>query len=164
MWWILFQVEMTFTNTAILKTQRAVLLSCVFLFACSLVHAKYRFDSWTAENGLPQNSVNSILQTRDGYLWLSTSDGLARFDGIRFTTFSRGNTKGIASNRFTVMLEDRAGDLWIATEDGGLTRHHDGTFKTFTTSDGLLDKRVVALQEDSEGNLLAVSRGGIAKR
>lgn len=151
-------------NLAILQLQRAGLLGCVFLFACSLVHAKYRFDSWTAENGLPQNSVNSILQTRDGYLWLSTSDGVARFDGLRFTTFNRGNTKGIASNRFTVMFEDRAGDLWIATEDVGLTRYHNGAFKTFTTSDGLTDSRVVALQEDSAGNLLAFSNRGIVRR
>jgi signal transduction histidine kinase/ligand-binding sensor domain-containing protein len=155
---------MILRNIAILRMQRTLLLACVFFFACILVHGKYRFDSWTAENGLPQNSVNSILQTRDGYLWLSTSDGVARFDGIRFTSFNRGNTKGIASNRFTIMIEDRAGDLWIGTEDGGLTRYHNGAFKTFTTSDGLPDTRVVALQEDGDGNLLVLSGRGIVRR
>ncbi len=51
--------------------------------------AQYRFDHWTADNGLPQNSVRDIVQTRDGYLWLTTFDGLVRFDGVRFTVFSR---------------------------------------------------------------------------
>src|SRR5690242_7069249 len=47
--------------------------------------AKYYFDSWTTVNGLPQNSCNAILQTRDGYLWIATADGLVRYDGARFT-------------------------------------------------------------------------------
>src|SRR5689334_15506965 len=63
--------------------------------------AQYQFDSWNTDNGLPQNSVNAILQTRDGYLWLATSDGLVRYDGVRFTVFNKGNTDGILSNRFT---------------------------------------------------------------
>ena len=53
------------------------------------VFAQYRFDYWTADNGLPQNSVRDIVQTRDGYLWPATFDGLVRFDGVRFTVFSR---------------------------------------------------------------------------
>lgn len=53
------------------------------------VSAQNRFDSWNTENGLPQNSVNDILQTRDGYLWLATFGGLVRFDGIRFVIFDR---------------------------------------------------------------------------
>jgi len=54
---------------------------------------------WTTEDGLPQNSVNAILQSRDGYLWLATFGGLARFDGVRFTIFNSGNTPGLLSNR-----------------------------------------------------------------
>src|SRR5262249_9556951 len=77
---------------------------CSTLFLCVVVppvaHAQYRFDSWTTDNGLPQNSVRAILQTRDGYLWLATSDGLVRFDGVRFTIFNKGSSAGINSNRF----------------------------------------------------------------
>ena len=46
----------------------------------SAAQAQYRFDSWTADNGLPQNSIHAIHQARDGYLWLATSDGLVRFE------------------------------------------------------------------------------------
>ncbi len=57
-------------------------------------------------NGLPQNSVRSIIQTRDDYLWLTTFDGLVRFDGVRLTGFDKSNTKGLSTNRFTALYED----------------------------------------------------------
>src|SRR5664279_5161584 len=53
---------------------------------------QYVQDVWTTRDGLPQNSVYSIAQTRDGYIWLATQEGLARFDGVRFTVFDRSNT------------------------------------------------------------------------
>jgi ligand-binding sensor domain-containing protein len=62
--------------------------------------AQYRFDHWTADNGLPQNSVRDIVQTRDGYLWLATLDGLVRFDGVRFTVFNKSNSPGISATAF----------------------------------------------------------------
>jgi ligand-binding sensor domain-containing protein len=73
--------------------------------------AQYRFDQWTADNGLPQNSVRDIVQTRDGYLWLTTFDGLVRFDGVRFTVFNKSHSPGINSNRFNCLYEGCQGDL-----------------------------------------------------
>lgn len=61
---------------------------------------RYLHSAWTTENGLPQNDVLPI-QTRDGYLWLATQGGLARFDGVKFTIFDTGNTDGLRSNRMT---------------------------------------------------------------
>lgn len=93
--------------------------------------AQYQFDSWTTNDGMPQNSVQAILQSRDGYLWLTTFDGLVRFDGVRFTVFNRANTPGIKSNRFTALYEDVDGVLWIGTENGVLTRFDGRTFESF---------------------------------
>src|SRR6266478_5463511 len=90
--------------------------------------AQYRFDNWTTDDGLPQNTVSAILQTRDGYLWLATAAGLVRFDGLRFAVFDKANTKGLTSVRFSALFEDADGSLWSGTEDGGLTRYHNGTF------------------------------------
>ena len=70
----------------------------------STARAQYRFDSWTADTGLPQNIIRAIHQTADGYLWLATLDGLARFDGVRFTIFNKSNSPGIQSNRFTGII------------------------------------------------------------
>jgi ligand-binding sensor domain-containing protein len=93
-----------------------LLFYLLFLFGSQPAHAQYRFDHWTADNGLPQNSVRDIVQTRDGYLWLTTFDGLVRFDGVRFTVFNKSNSPGIITNRFVQLFEDAQGDLWATTE------------------------------------------------
>jgi ligand-binding sensor domain-containing protein len=85
-------------------------LATVFVFLCPLTTlAQYRLESWTNDNGLPQNTVRSITQTRDGYLWLTTFDGLVRFDGVQFKVFNTNNTKGLTSNLFTALYEDKDG-------------------------------------------------------
>ena len=109
----------------------------VVIYLATTAQAQYRFDHWTADNGLPQNSVCDIVQTRDGYLWLTTFDGLVRFDGVRFTVFNKSNSPGILSNRFMQVYEDRHGDIWASTESGMLVRRHEGRFTTCTTAQGL---------------------------
>jgi ligand-binding sensor domain-containing protein/two-component sensor histidine kinase len=99
-------------------------------------------DTWQTPQGLPENLVSCILQTRDGYLWVGTYGGLARFDGIRFVTFGVHNTKGFRHNRITSLLEDRAGDLWIGSDGGGVTRYHDGQFVNYGIQDGLVSDSV----------------------
>jgi ligand-binding sensor domain-containing protein len=78
---------------------------------------RVRFKTWNTENGLPQNTVNRIVQTPDGYLWLATFDGLARFDGARFKIFKKSNTPALPMNRIYDLVVDAAGRLWIWTED-----------------------------------------------
>jgi ligand-binding sensor domain-containing protein len=98
------------------------LLFCLFfLVGSQATPAQFRFDHWSADNGLPQNSIRDIVQTRDGYLWLATHDGLVRFDGVRFTVFNRSNSPGIITNRFISLYEDTQGDLWATAEVTGLT-------------------------------------------
>ena len=77
---------------------------------------------WRTEDGLPQNTVPAILQSRDGYLWAGTELGLVRFDGQHFTVFDRRNTPELKSNFVDALLEDHRGNLWIGTAGGGLTR------------------------------------------
>src|SRR5437868_12846950 len=115
--------------------------------------AQYLHSVWTTENGLPQNSINAILQTRDGYLWIATFGGLARFDGVKFTVFDVGNTEGLKSSRIFALCEDREGNLWIGTENGGLTRYREGVFTTFTMKDGLPKDSIFSIIEDRQGNL-----------
>ncbi len=129
----------------------------IFVWVAS-VQGQYRFDHWTADNGLPQNSVRDIVQTRDGYLWLTTFDGLVRFDGVRFTVFNKSNSPGIITNRFVRLYEDVHGDLWASTENGGVTRLHQGRFITYTTEHGLPDNHVTGMGGDGQGNLLLFLR------
>ena len=61
---------------------------------------------WKTENGLPDNAVTAVVQTRDGYLWVGTYGGLVRFDGVRFTVFNSASTPGLQSDRITGLFED----------------------------------------------------------
>ncbi len=134
-------------------------------FATSAALAQYRpyrFDHWTTEDGLPQNSVNDIRQTRDGYLWFTTLDGLVRYDGVRFTIYNKSNLPGLASNRLLRLAEDTDGALWIGSEGDGVTRYAQGVFKTFTTRDGLPHNRVSRIQPDGAGGLHFQTRDGYA--
>ena len=127
------------------------------------IAAQYRLNGWTAENGLPQNVIRGIAQTPDGYLWIATLDGVARFDGVRFTVFNKSNTPGIASNRFGSMMEDQNGDLWFTSEGGNVTRYHRGSFHTYGPEEGIPANSIHGLARDSGGNLWMLSEDSIEK-
>jgi signal transduction histidine kinase/ligand-binding sensor domain-containing protein/DNA-binding NarL/FixJ family response regulator len=122
--------------------------------------SQYLHDVWQTEDGLPQNSVVTILRSRDGYLWLGTQDGLVRFDGVRFTTFDTHNSPGLGHNYILCLLEDRDGSLWIGTSGGGLTRYRDGRFTSFTEKEGLPASQVKSLMQDRLGRLWVGTIGG----
>jgi len=107
--------------------------------------------------------VLSILQSQEGYLWLATSDGLVRFDGVRFTIFNKANTKGIKSNRLTALFESNDGALWVGTEEVGIIRYKDGEFTTFNIEEGLPDRWVWAIHQDKDRNPLVLTKNGIAQ-
>ncbi|CAN5703143.1 ligand-binding sensor domain-containing diguanylate cyclase [soil metagenome] len=137
----------------------------IFLLCClgRNAQAQYQFDTWTADNGLPQNIIRGLSQTSDGYLWLATLNGLARFDGIRFTVFDKSNTPGISSNRFTSMHKGRDGDLWLDIEGGGLTRYHRGTFHTYGTDLGVYDTPARVLAGNEAGAIWILAGNNIAQ-
>ena len=86
-----------------------------FSLDSSTAITQYHQDVWSERDGLPQGSVQAIIQARDGYLWVGTRDGLARFDGVKFTVFQAENSPGLESNDIRALYEDRAGRLWIGT-------------------------------------------------
>ena len=117
--------------------------------------AQYGLDTWTTEQGLPQNVVRAVQQARDGYLWVVTMDGLARFDGVRFTVFKRTTSAGISTNRF-LAIHESGDDLWFGTE-GGVVRYRDGAFTSYATDQGLPDLLVTALTGSEAGDLWVLS-------
>ncbi len=140
----------------------------VALLACACLltaHAQYRFDHWTTENGLPHNSIRALQQTRDGYLWLTTGDGLVRFDGVRFKVFNRTNTPEMTSNNFSffALHEDRQGALWAGTTNGGVIRYQNGIFTAYTTREGLASNTVSRIDEDAEGTIWIFTVGGLTQ-
>jgi len=90
--------------------------------------ADYLIDLWSSDNGLPDSSVTAITQTPDGYLWVGTYNGLARFDGVQFVTFDPFNTPALKHARVDGLFVDAQGTLWINTHDGSMTACHNGVF------------------------------------
>ena len=121
---------------------------------------QYTQNTWSTSAGLPHNSILAIAQTQDGYLWLGTEEGLARFDGVRFVVFDTHNTPALGSNHISALLADTKQNLWIGTRGGGLTVFRAGTFKTYTTRDGLTNDAILALKEDDQGSLWIGTNGG----
>lgn len=118
----------------------------------------YQVDVWQREDGLPQNSVTTIKQTADGYLWLGTQDGLVRFDGIRFHLFDQNNTPAIKNSRIVQLFEDRQNSLWIGTEQGGIVRFRAGEFTSYAMpSRGTTHNYARVFCSDAEGLFWLVS-------
>jgi ligand-binding sensor domain-containing protein/serine phosphatase RsbU (regulator of sigma subunit) len=113
-----------------------------------------------SDEGLPQNFVPAIAQTRDGYLWLATQEGIVRFDGARFVIFSAGTIPEIGSNDVDALAADAEGGLWIGTRGGGLTHYGGGTFTRYTTKDGLAHDVVLTVKVARDGTVWIGTRGG----
>jgi ligand-binding sensor domain-containing protein/signal transduction histidine kinase len=165
------------THTFRLSRIAVVRFVCVYLlFSASLLDAQspppwpparahhilddYQLDRWTTQDGLPDNEIAAILQTRDGYLWLGTRKGLVRFDGMRFVVFSSENTPAFLHNIVSSLLEDRGGSLWIGISGGGLLRLDHGKFLAFTQKNGMSSNFVNSLCEDRAGVIWAGTAGG----
>jgi ligand-binding sensor domain-containing protein/signal transduction histidine kinase len=122
-------------------------------------NAGYSIRTWQTEDGLPQNSVTAIAQTRDGYIWIGTFGGLARFDGERFQTFEAVNTPQLTDSRIAALFEDAEGVLWIGHDSGKVTRYRDGKFEAFTTSTGSHEK-ILSIGSDPAGMIWFLRQNG----
>ncbi len=108
---------------------------------------------WTQQQGLPDNSVTAVLQTRDGYLWIGTPQGLARFDGARFVPVSPSLLHSNDSLHITALCEDSTGRLWVGTLSEGLFAYASGSLKRFLAETNSLNDSINSIAEDAAGNL-----------
>lgn len=121
---------------------------------------QYMLSSWEITQGLPQNTVEDIAQTADGYLWIATQEGLARFDGVRFTVFDRGNTPQLESNLINAVAADQRGALWIGTGKG-LVCLERGRFQRFSREHGLAGNYVRRLYAGANGRIWVGTETGL---
>src|SRR5689334_16337665 len=124
--------------------------------------AQYGHDAWRIEQGLPQDTVEAIAQTLDGYLWVGTQRGLARFDGVGFTVFAPDNTPALRTPAIDSLLADPDGSLWITTDGGGLLRYREGEFTRVEAAG--LPTRLRSLLRDPDGSLwIGSNQGGLLR-
>lgn len=118
-----------------------------------------RLSVWTSESGLPQNTIDAMVQTRDGYLWMGTEEGLVRFDGVRFVVSDRQNAPGLRSAFVSSLYEAPDGTLWIGTYGGGLSRLRNGHIEAFRP-DILGKDRMRGMHTMPDGSIVVATAGG----
>ena len=120
----------------------------------------YFIRSWQSESGLPQNKVTAVVQTRDGYLWVGTYSGLARFDGMQFTNFDEMNTTAMHSSRVTSLFEAADGMLWIGDESGQVTRCQGGRFEAVPFHATWSGGKIYDIAADESGDIWLLNESG----
>jgi ligand-binding sensor domain-containing protein len=120
----------------------------------------YFMRTWQVENGLPQNKVTAVVQTHDGYLWLSTYNGLAKFDGVRFTVFDENNTPELRSSRITSLFEAPDGVLWIGDESGQVTQCKNGRFQAVPFHAAWSGGKIESIATDDAGDVWLLNGTG----
>jgi ligand-binding sensor domain-containing protein/signal transduction histidine kinase len=123
----------------------------------------YLADFWSTEEGLPSATVSAITQTRDGYLWCGTYDGVVRFDGVRFGRIGPDDSTNQQANRIQCLHVDRQGQLWIGTDGAGLMRYANGAFDVYAEHAGSSLNAVRSIAEDAAGYLWLGTRGGLGR-
>ncbi len=125
---------------------------------------QYAQRHWSTEDGLPQSTVQALAQTRDGFLWIGTQEGLARFDGTHFTIFDSANTPALRTTSIASLAATADGALWIALSSGGVARYADGRFENLPLPRGSRDGVVSALAADARGRVWIGTRAGLLRR
>lgn len=126
--------------------------------------SKSSYGVWQVEEGLEQNPVTSVVQSRDGYLWAGTYTGLMRFDGVHVTAFDSATAPGLQNSRITSLYEDASGVLWIGHESGDLSQLSNGEFRPAGRARNWPGGAVEQIAADESGDLWALSDLGILIR
>ncbi len=121
--------------------------------------SQFVLETWQAQQGLAQSTVERIERTSDGYLWLATHGGLVSYDGYRFRTFSTEKTEGLKSDIINALLEEKPGRLWVGTAGGGLSLFENRQFRHFDESDGLPGNIIYDLELAPEGIWVSTNHG-----
>jgi signal transduction histidine kinase len=120
----------------------------------------YFLRTWQVEQGLPQNNVTAVVQTRDGYVWVGTYNGLTRFDGVRFTVFDENTTPELHSRRITSLFEADDGTLWIGTESGDISQYKDGHFAAVPLRTNWSGRKICDIASDEAGDVWLMNETG----
>ncbi len=114
-----------------------------------------------AASGLPGSSVRALAMTADGFLWIGTEAGLARFDGVRFELFDQYNSTALKDSRILSLHEDAGGVLWTGSDGGGLCAVSGGDWRCIGQQEGLRNLHVSAIAGDGAGRLWAGTEYGV---
>ena len=123
---------------------------------------QYQNDRWQTEQGLPQNTVQAMTETRDGYLWIGTLDGLARFDGVRFTVFDARTVPELGAGSVLGLMQDAEGNLWIG-RSGAAVIYRDGRFRVAFGDEVTAGTTVWSFCQAKDGAVWAATNNGLVR-
>ena len=126
--------------------------------------AEFAIETWRSDNGLPQNSITAVLQTRRGYIWAGTYNGVVQFDGLRFIVFDSSNTEGLANSRITSLHEDSRGEIWIGHDTGEVSRSINERFVRVKLAAEWGRSPIKDFAEDENGEVWVLQQLGDALR
>ena len=121
----------------------------------------FRMTTHDIGSGLPHNSIQCLLQDKNGYIWMGTPSGLARFDGVNTTIYNSQNTPALTSDNILSLCEDQNRVLWIGTDGGGLYSLDKEKWKVINESHGLSNNHLRAVTTDLQGHLWAGTDNGL---
>lgn len=135
------------------------ILTLALVFLCNLNAQKVALENFTLKTGLPQNTVNDIVQDQQGYIWFATQVGAARYDGYTFEHFNLSN--GLPDDEVNCLHVDSEGRIWFGTQ-GGIGVYDGKEFKQIRADNGLIDNRIKGMLEDLDGNIWTWTPEGIS--
>ena len=152
------------------RTVQTFLICLLSVLICDTVSAQSRdrtiaqfaHTAWGTKEGAP-GYILAITQSRDGYLWLGSKDGLVRFDGVAFEHYKPESGPEIPGTQVRSLLALPNGDLWVGYSSGVISLLSDGRAETYTKRDGLPGGVVTSLAQDSEGTIWAGTSNGLAR-
>jgi len=115
--------------------------------------SQYRFDEWTTIDGLPYPGIHELYQSSDGFLWIGTGSGAARFDGVAFNVYTKATVPEMVDDEIHVIREDAEGRLWLGTSRGVLW-YRNGAWSRPVLGPQVDDKAVNSLWLDRDGGML----------
>ncbi len=157
--------EINSTNSDAVLYRQQISASSDWLDWSSLERSAFDYTAraWQAGDGLPDNVVQAITQSPDGFLWVGTRSGLARFDGVDFTRFDPRNTPEIQNPSITALCSAGDGSLWIGTAGGGVARFQNGIFTHFGQTNGLAGDDIRNIYESNDGSLWIGTTTGLSR-
>ncbi|MDI1248787.1 MAG: two-component regulator propeller domain-containing protein [Lacunisphaera sp.] len=118
----------------------------------------YTVTSWSTKDGLPADRVRHLWQDMQGFMWIATFNGVARFDGVRFRSHDVSNTPGLANNLVNALYEDRGGNMWLGHDTGEITVWRDGRFQKLLLGPEWLGSPIDQFGETADGTVWARNR------
>lgn len=134
---------------------------CLFAWSNSVAAQEFTQSIWRAQDGLPENIVQSLAEDKDGYLWIGTTGGLVSFDGSHFQPFHDKHGQKLPDSNIFCLYVSRDGSVWAGTEGGGVLRLKDGVMRIFNGASGLANGFVRSITEDEKGRIWVGTDNGL---